>query len=227
MKTKNISKKESLAFGWKKTIEHFAFLLPVMFLFLLVSFSEELISIFIGDELLLSFLSIIISIFSIFLTMGLINISLMIHDGKKPQFKDLFSCYFLFFRFFIASILYFLIVLGGFILLIIPGIIWGLQFYFVEYLVIDKKMRPIEALRRCSEIMKGNRLNIFWLVIILLLINITPALVAFFAGIIIGEISIFFNVAFLITVPVSLIATVFFYRKVLEQSEKKEEPAVD
>lgn len=213
MDIKKISKKEALSFGWRKTGKHAAFLLPVMLFLLSISFADEIIQIFLENELLIFSLSAIISIFSIFLTMGLINIALIIYDGKKPQFNDLFSCYSLFFRFFVASILYLLIVAGGFILLIIPGIIWGLQFYFVECLVIDKKMGPIEALKKSLEITRGNRANLLLFLLLLVLINI------------IGFIALF--VGLLVTMPVSLLATTFFYRKLLEQKEEKEEPAVD
>ena len=49
--------------------------------------------------------------------------SLRLSDKENAGYADLFSCFPLFFKYLIGSILYGLIVIGGLLLLIIPGII--------------------------------------------------------------------------------------------------------
>lgn len=46
-------------------------------------------------------------------------------------------------------------------LFIVPGIYLALKWSFAELLVIDKGMRPMEALRASSEMTKGIRFKLF------------------------------------------------------------------
>lgn len=64
-----------------------------------------------------------------------------------------------------AGILSFLIVIGGLILLIIPGIYFAIKLTFVPYLIIDKKMKVIEAIKSSWALTKGHEWTIFlmWL----------------------------------------------------------------
>lgn len=97
-----------------------------------------------------------------------------------------------------ATILNGLIVVGGFILLIVPGIIFALMFVFTLYAVIDRDLGPIGALKESARITKGNRLNVLGLLGLVLLLNIA-GLVALIVGL-------------LVTIPVSTLAIVHAYR---------------
>lgn len=64
-------------------------------------------------------------------------------------------------RFFLISLVVGLIVLGGTILLVIPGIIFGIWFSFATLLVLDKNMGVREALKTSKLMVNGK----FWKVL--------------------------------------------------------------
>lgn len=103
----------------------------------------------------------VLSVFlSIVVSLGQIRIFLNQADGKKLTYIDLYQNYKLFWKFFGASILYGLIVIGGFILLIVPGIVWSLRFQFAPWLVVEKKLGPIAALKESARITNSNMWSI-------------------------------------------------------------------
>ena len=111
----------------------------------------------------------------------------------------------MFFKYLIGSILYGLIVFAGTILLIIPGIIWGIQFCFYDYFIIDKGLGPIEALKRSSAITRGVKWDLFVFSLILLGINLLGALCLL--------------IGLFATIPTTMVAIAFVYRKLLAQAE--------
>ena len=135
---------------------------------------------------------------------GLINITLKLLDNKKPKYKDLFY-YKPIVNYFLASLLEGLSVIGGFILLIIPGIFFALRLQFTCYLIVDKNLGPVEAVKTSWKITKGNAWNLFFLGILLGLINILGLLCLI--------------VGLFVTVPLTMLATTFVYRKLLLQSK--------
>ena len=137
--------------------------------------------------------------------MGLIKIALRFCDKEKGEFAELFSCFPLFFKYLFGSILCMLIVLGGMILLIIPGIIWSIKFQFFTYFIIDKGLGPIEALKRSSAITKGAKWDLFIFGLLLGLINLLGALCLL--------------VGLFATIPTTIVAMAFVYRKLLAQTE--------
>jgi len=67
----------------------------------------------------------------------------------------------------IAYILNVLIVLGGFILLIIPGIIFSIWFIFAIYsIAIDNNNNAIDALKKSKALVQGRWFETLWLLII-------------------------------------------------------------
>ncbi len=112
-------------------------------------------------------IAIISAIIYIVLELGLLQIALSFRDGKVPEIEDLFKGYPLFLNYLVATILYGLIVGIGFILLIVPGIYLSLKYQFYGYLIVDKGMGPIEALKESGRLTEGAKkdLLIFWLVL--------------------------------------------------------------
>lgn len=207
MATQKFSKSEALRFGWntmKSNLGFFIGLLIVTYLICLVpSITAELLA------KKAPILSIVINIagivLSIVIQMGLIRISLRFCNNEKGEFADLFSCFPLFFKYLAGSILYTLITWVGIILLIIPGIIWAIKFQFFHYFIVDKGVGPIEALRRSSKITKGAKWDLFLFDILLMLVNLLGAiclLIGLFA-----------------TIPTTMVAMAFVYRKLLAQIE--------
>ncbi len=102
------------------------------------------------------------------------------------EIKDAFACFGKnYFEIMLANLLVTIIVMAGFILLIIPGIIFAVKLAFVPYLVMDKEMKAMDAIKASWEMTKGYGWQIFFLCVIsffiiiggllLLVIGIFPA----------------------------------------------------
>jgi len=99
-----------------------------------------------------------------------------------------------------------IVVAIGFILLIIPGIIAAIALMFTPYLIVDRKLGPIEAMKESARMTKGHRWRLFLFGIVLGLLNIAGALALL--------------VGLFVSIPVSALALVHVYRAL----EKKEAP---
>ena len=97
-----------------------------------------------------------------------------------------------------ASILAWLAFALGLLLLIVPGIIFGLMFMFATILVIDRELGPIEAMKESNRVTRGYKWNLLGLVLVLALVNLLGALALF--------------VGLLVSVPVTLLALMHVYR---------------
>jgi uncharacterized membrane protein len=207
MATKKFSKGEAIRFGWntmKNNLGFFIGLLIVAGLITIIPAFLQLVTQ--GDAPGLSFiLSIVSGVLQLIIEMGMIKIALKFADNTKAELGDLFSCLPLFFKYLGSSILYGLITLGGFILLIIPGIIWGIKFYFFGYFIVDQGAGPIEALKRSSSITMGTKWDLFLFGLLIIGINILGLL-----ALVIGLFA---------TIPTSMVAIAFVYRKLLAQAE--------
>lgn len=205
--TQKFSKSEAIHFGWNTMKSNLRFFIGLLIVIGLVYFVLNIIAGLVKKDA--PVLSIIISIIGwvlyMIISMGLIKISLKFCDNEKGKFTDLFSSFPLFLKFLFGSILYELIILGGAILLIIPGIIWAIQFQFFSYFIIDKGFGPIEALKKSSLITKGAKWDLFLFGLLLGLINILGA--------------ICFLIGLFATIPTTIIAKAFVYRKLLSQAE--------
>ena len=192
---------ESIRFGWdtmKSNLGFFVFLLVVVgLIYAIPAILAEL-----GREdlpVLSAILGVVAAVLQIIVGMGLIRVTLKLCDHEQGAFSDLFSCAPLFIKYLLASILYGLIVLGGTILLIVPGIIWAIKYMFFSYFIVDREVGPVEALKRSAEITQGAKWDLFLLGLALAGINILGTL-----ALLIGLFA---------TVPTAMVATAFAYRK--------------
>jgi len=158
----------------------------------------------IREQSALSFIvNLVFFIFNMIIAMGVIKIALKFHDGQKGKIADLFSCLNLFFKYLLGSIVYALIVLGGLILLIVPGIIWAIKFQFFSYFIVDKELGPIESLKQSAKITKGAKWTLLFFGLLAGSINLLGALLLL--------------VGLFATVPTTMMAEAFIYRKLLGQ----------
>ena len=107
---------------------------------------------------------------------GFVKVSLMASRDQEPTAAELFLNGNKLVPYLLSSICYCLAVLGGFILLIIPGIIVMIMLQMYTYLIIDKGLGPIEALKRSRVITKGQRWRLFVFGSLLVLLNIAGLL---------------------------------------------------
>lgn len=204
--------KEAIGFGWSTMKKNLGFFIVILLIGGVISFLPNILRGLLGRKLLVVyFLLIIISwILQMIITMGFIRIALKFCDRQKAYFGDLFSCFPLFFKYLGGAILYGLIVLGGFILLVVPGIIWSIKFQFYSYFIVDEECGPIEALKKSAAITRGAKWDLFLFGILLGLINLLGAiclLIGLFA-----------------TIPTMMIAMAFVYRRLLSQLETEQIP---
>ena len=209
---KNFSMSEAVDFGWNTMKSNIGFFICLLIVAgLIYTIPDAIVEILVEDALFLAIIIWIASfVLSMIIGMGLIKISLRFCDGEKGEFSDLFSCYPLFINYLVSSILYGLIVMVGLILLIIPGIIWAIQFCFYEYLIVDRGFGPVDALKKSSEITKGVKWDLFAFGILLGIINLLG-----FICLVVG---------LFVTIPTTMVAMVFVYRKLLAQTELIEIP---
>lgn len=190
MTHKQFTYKELLRFGWEKTKEYFLFLLSLTLIYIVVM----------GVTMYSPILN---NIFSTLLSIAFTAIGLMIVAGKVPDYKDLltpFKNYKVLWHYILATIVYALIVLVGFLLLILPGIYLAVRLQFYMYLVVEhENMGPIEALKKSMKMTEG----IFWKL--------------FGFGLVIGIINLIgfllLGIGLLVTLPLSGIAYTYLYKK--------------
>ena len=138
--------------------------------------------------------------------MGKTNLLLKAHaDVAAVSWRDLWSPH-PFWRFLVTSVVYGLIVFVGFILLIVPGIIWGITYMFAPYVVMDRGSSMREALGESARITKGHKWELFWFGILLGLINLLGLLCLV--------------VGLLVSVPVTALATVYAYRTLQRMADE-------
>ena len=129
---------------------------------------------------------------------ALVNLALKAHENVGSiKLSGLFSPM-PFWYYLAAKILIGIAVLFGLILLVVPGIILTLMFAFAPYIVVDRALGPIGALKESIRITKVYRWTLLGVVVVLGLLNVAGALALF--------------VGLLVTLPVSALAFVHVYR---------------
>lgn len=200
---KKFSKKEALQFGFTTTRKHFFFLAEIVLFLMLLNVLPGIITQIIREDFSVA-LSLLVSIMfgalQMVINIGLITISIRYVEGKQNTFKDLFT-HIPFIPYLLASLVYGCIVLGGMILLVIPGIIWGIKYGFYPYLIVDRNLGVIDSLKKSAEITKGVKWDLFVFGILLGLINVAGFFV-FFIGL-------------FVTIPMTMLAMAYVYRKLL------------
>ena len=169
MRDKYFNFVDVLGFGWHVMKANLAFFIGLGFIFMVVVQIPNLVRLFLTVLRLppiprapAQFLRIILSLgINMILKIGMIKIALSFCNERKPKLATLFDAWDCFWRYLGAALLYALIVVGGFLLLIVPGIIWAIQFSLYRYFVIDKGLGPIEALKASSRTTRGAKLELF------------------------------------------------------------------
>ena len=136
MSTKDFNFSDVLGYGWRTMKVNLGFFIGLGFLFLIIAYLPVIlrgvVNILHLPRVLGGTLSILLlilgSVINIVIGIGLMKITLAFCDEQKPKIGMLFDAANCFWRYVGATILYTLIVFGGFILLIVPGIIWTVKF---------------------------------------------------------------------------------------------------
>lgn len=140
-----------------------------------------------------------------------LRIALLVHEGEGASWRIIPSSLWRAFEHVAAGIAQGLIVIVGLALLVVPGIVWGLRISFTHYLMLDRRLNYLDAIQMSWRITKGleGRLARFWL-----------SFAVFNA---LGLVAL--GVGILVTLPVSILASVDVYRQVLERHGRGAEVA--
>jgi len=207
MGKKDFSIGDAVRFGWDTMKNNISFFILMIIILWLVAAIPSGLSSFsyrmsLGAAAIYGLIFGIISfVVGMFVNMAQIKVGLRFSKGETADFPDLFNEYPRFWDFLLGSILYGLIVLGGLILLIIPGIYWGIKYYFYGYLIIDQGMGPVDAIKKSGELTDGVKWNflVLWL--------------ALFGIYILGFLACCVGVIF--AIPVIIVAVAYVYRTLL------------
>jgi uncharacterized membrane protein len=150
------------------------------------------------------FIGLVITVtISVYLGFVQTRLYLKAHDSvSTATFRDIWSEK-KFGKFFVLYIVLGFALLLGFFLLIIPGIILSLFSIFTIYIYVDKGLNPIDSFKKSVDLTKDHLWEILIFMLELLCINILGAIVLL--------------VGLLVSIPVSLLATVHLYRMLQEK----------
>lgn len=204
MATDKFLKKEALSFGWNAFKSRVGFWIGAMVIYSAVYIIGNFVSNTEGESagtaLAVFIASVIIWLLQMWVSLGMTQISLNFTDQKPVTVGMLFTAARgIFFKYLGGMILYFLIVLGGFILLIVPGIIWGIKFQFFQYFIVDEKLGPIAALKKSAAITAGVKGDLLVFGLLVGLVNLLGVLVLI--------------VGLFATMPTTFVAMAYVYRK--------------
>ncbi len=211
--------KEAFRNGWQKFKENWKLLVVAQVISIIISavfnsLTENYPLVYIPTVIL-----------GVIMGIGMIKIYLKVFDGESASIKDLFLHYKLFFKFILAqlvagsvNILAFLpLALSvGLLVAINNSVVWiigsvvilacllfivhiSLRLMFVQYLVVDKELGPVSAVKGSFAITKGHVMSLLGFGAMSFLVAILGVL-ALFVGI-------------FVAIPVISLATVYLYRE--------------
>lgn len=194
---------EAVHYGWDTMKENFAYFIAVILILWLAQAIPSGLQAGLGrhNAGLNIIFGIIGFVVGLFVGMAYIKIGLRFTAGEQADFHDLYSAYPHLWNYLVAVIIYALIVLGGLILCIIPGIYWGVKYQFFGYFVIDQERTPTNALTRSGQVTQGIKGYLF-------LFNLAQLgiLILGFLACVVG---------ILVAVPINIVAHAYVYRRLV------------
>ena len=193
-------------FGWETFKKRAWFFIGATIVYILLSWAISFVAHLItGGEQGNALATLISFPFSVLLTMGLTALMLKAHDNvDSVKIADLWHPH-NYWNFFLAYLIVFVSTIIGLILLVVPGIIVAIALGFYSYIIIERSMGPIEALKESMRITKGHRWDLFVLML------------ACFGIAILGLVCLL--VGIFVALPVIMLAMVHAYRTLAKIAE--------
>lgn len=213
MSQKTIEIKDAIQFGWDTLRVNFAFYIKLLLVLIVVSLIPAMIIAKLTSSfgpylgLPLQFLNLV---WQAVIGMGMMKICMKLYDRQAVEFSDLWSCIPSTLDYVIVKVVYTCIVIIGLLLLIIPGLIWAMQFFLASYLVVDRGTSAVAALKGSSAVTRGAKWDLGIFASVVLGLN--------FIGVLL------LGVGLLVTLPITMLATVHAYRSLLKQTEAGSQP---
>ena len=188
-----------IRFGWETFKKRAWFFVGAMIVYLIISWAISFIAgLIVGTGHGGVLVSLISLPFSVLLSMGMVAFMLKAHDNVETvRIADLWHPHD-YWNYLLAYIIVAVSVIIGLILLIVPGIIVAIALGFYSYIILERSMGPIEALKESMRITKGHRWDLF----VLMLACIGIAIIGF----------VCLLVGLLVALPIIMLAMVHAYR---------------
>ena len=171
----------SYGHGWRQMWKYFLKLLAIFIISVLISLPADLLA---ESGVGFAIFAILYSIFIIApVDYGLAFASLKAIRNDKLGIIDIFEAFRNYRNAILAPLLVGVIVLFGLFLLVIPGIIFHCKLAFTPYLVVDRRMGVIEAIKESWRMTNGYAWDIFLINLVAVPIVIT-GLIIFLVGVI-------------------------------------------
>ncbi len=208
--------KECLGFGWRTFRARPWFFVQVGVALLIVSILSGVVQSFITQLLGThtgGFISFVIAmVIDTFVAMGILAVYLKAHDSvMSPSLQELWNPD-PFWKFLGATLVLCIILMVGYVLFIVPGLILTTMLYFTTTLVIDKNLGAIDALKESARMTKGHRWQILFLILAIIGINLLGV-----AALVVG---------LFVSVPVSILAMIHAYRHLAGGTAQSADPGV-
>lgn len=188
---------EALRFGWNTLKQNVWFFVLILIIAGLVTQIPSMLG---GKEgTATGLFSLIAWVLQMLINLGLNKIALMLHDGTKPTWKELFMQYPLLLKYLGAAIIYGVAVAIGLVLLVVPGIYLGIKYAFFGFVMVDKKTSIMDSFKTSAKLTEGVKWELLGFGIVMCVLNILGAI-----AILIG---------LFVTIPITLMASVYVYRK--------------
>lgn len=173
-----------------------------------ISFGMEIFEIDSDSNLGTTIKSVLEIILNGLFSFGMLSFFLKLSRGEDVTYKELFSKTNMFFKFIITSLLMGLIIAGGCLLFIIPGIILAIALSLTMYVLLDNpNMSSIDAIKRSYDMMKGYKMEFFMLQL------------SFLGWLILGIFTL--GILYLWLIPYMSVAQANFYNKIKDIYDQK------
>ncbi len=181
---------EAFAYGWEVVKKHWVFLLQIALLTLLVTVPFSIIdnvwqenSYFTSNREVLFYLLFQVVYWGVTLTLAYntLRINLNILHGHHVKVSHLFvmpNMHTL--KFVVTQAIYIVMVIAGLIFFIIPGIYFGIKYFYATTILADKHPGVLQAAEISAHMMKGEK----WQMFAFLLVMILCMIAIFIAGLI-------------------------------------------
>jgi hypothetical protein len=131
--------------------------------------------------------------------LGLIQICRALSDGKAPAFAETFAYLPLGAKFLAAQILYVLMVAIGLLLLVVPGVYFGVRYALFGFCFANGETNPLRCFQQSAILSKGATTGLLWILAALFIFNLLGASLL--------------GLGLLITVPLSVLIMTDVYRQ--------------
>lgn len=159
----SFSVSEALSGGWKFFQSHVGQIVTVGVVYLLASAVPSAILQMIAGEnaTLSSALSLVLNLWTMYLSLGMTRYMLALIRGGNPELSMMFNNSDGYVNYVIMNIRYSIVIIGGMLLLIVPGIYFAIKYAFTLMLVADGKSNGSEAFKMSAAMTEGRRFDLF------------------------------------------------------------------